>query len=346
MVNSPVFAYAFRNNLIKEASNQIELNYSTSDLNTILNPTNYSLFSTSNFYPVKLALTNKIVTGSLTESQSTLLSELPAEPTNPYITSTGEVKWDTAGLYTIETDRLVNFTGFLDKFPNKALTNATLVSADKFGTVTWLALDTLDLKQSRRSLITISTRQQNTGMIWDGTTTVHDNWGTAPTEIEPMNLTLQLAIDADSIRIYPLNTLGAYDAHKYTSYKPITAGEFRINLNQNTDKTCWYGLKTIIGGGSPTGIKPDKSPEAGWVKNYPNPVTNSTTFRYMLSQNSDTELWIFDIFGRPVYQYKAENESAGEHEIEVSANYLNSGVYIYSLKTNNTIYKAKMLVVK
>jgi len=345
LVNSPSFAYAFRDHLIKEAGSQIELNYSIADLNTILKPA-YENFSTSNFYPPKLALTNKIVTASLNESQSTLLSELPAEPTSPYLSGTGELNWDNNGIYTIETDQLINFTGFLNSFPDKTLTNATLVSADKFGTVTWLALDDTILTKSRKSLITISTRQQNTNMIWDGTTTIHNNWGTAPTEIEPMNVTLTLSIEADSIRIYPLNTLGACDYSKYYSYKPVSSNRYTITLDQNTDKTCWYGVATYKDGQSVTVVDEKILKDACLIGNYPNPFRESTTIRYILSGNCDTELRIIDMSGHEVYQSRQENETQGEHEIEVSASSLQAGVYIYTLKTNVATYKSKLIVIK
>jgi hypothetical protein len=345
LVNSPVFAYAFRNNLIKEASTRIELNYSTSDLYTTLNPA-YADFFTSNFYPPKLALTNKIVTNSLTESQSTDPSELPAEPISPYLSSTAELNWDNNGIYTIETDQLINFTGFLNNFPDKTLTNATLVSADKFGTVSWLALDDTILTKSRKSLITISTRQQNTNMTWDGTTTIHENWGIPPTEIEPMNLTLTLSIEADSIRIYPLNTTGAYTAGVFYSYKPVSSGKFTINLNQDNDKTCWYGMVTFTNGNSPLAVEKIRIGNIGIINNYPNPFSGSTTIRYMLPGFSDTELRVSDINGIEVFSEKTKGESEGQHERVIDLNLREKGIYFYTLKTNAGVMQGRMVKVK
>jgi len=59
----------------------------------------------------------------------------------------------------------------------------------------------------------------------------------------------------------------------------------------------------------------------------------------------------FSFFHKTVLHVAACNDAGnfsfyGEHEIEVSANSLTSGVYLYSLKMNNKIYKAKMLVVR
>ena len=67
-----------------------------------------------------------------------------------------------------------------------------------------------------------------------------------------MNLTLNLSIEADSIRIYPLNTIGKFNNNKYYIYKPVSSNKFTINLDQNTDKTCWYGISTFVNGSSPT----------------------------------------------------------------------------------------------
>ena len=175
---------------------------------------------------------------------------------------------------------------------------------------------------------------------------MHDNWGTAPTEIEPMNLTLTLTIEADSIRIYPLNTLGAYDTTKYYSYDPESSNEFTITLDQNTDKTCWYGMVTFKNGISPLAIGPINSEKEGCLENYPNPFNGRTTIRYNLAENSDTELRIYDLLGKEVYHSGHKNELSGKHDIEVSADYLISGVYLYSLKINNKIYNAKMVVIR
>jgi hypothetical protein len=241
-------------------------------------------------------------------------------------------------------------TGLLNSrdfyFPDKSLNNATLVSADKFGTVTWLALDDTIITKSRKSLITISTRQQNTGMIWDGITSVHDNWGTAPTEIEPMNLALELNIEADSIRIYPLNTLGAYNPTDYYSYVPVTPNKFSFTLDQNTDKTCWYGIITYIGSGSLLSTDAYSTYRIGYIENYPNPFTGKTTIHYLLPKNTDTELRIFDINGKEIYFQKTTSELAGEHEREITFKSGTEGILFYNFKTNTGVLKGRMVIVK
>ena len=126
----------------------------------------------------------------------------------------------------------------------------------------------------------------------------------------------------------------------------MLGNEFTINLDQNTDKTCWYGITTFIDGSCPLAVKPDNLIKDELLGNYPNPFTDRTTIRYNLSENSDTELRVFDLLGREVYQFRQENEAPGEHEIEVSANSLISGVYLYSLKINNSVYKGKMVVIR
>lgn len=223
---------------------------------------------------------------------------------------------------------------------------ATLVDADKFGSVTWLALDDTILTKSRKSLITVSTRQQNTGMIWDGTTTVHDNWGTAPTQIEPMNLTLELSIDADSIRVYPLNTIGAYDPADYYSYSPVSASRFTVTLDQNTDKTCWYGVSTYIDGSCVSSVDEKILKDGFSISTYPNPFSEKTTIHYILPKNTDTKLRIFDIYGKVVFTQNVRNESAGEHEREIVLNPDTEGIYLYNFKTNTGVISGKMVKVK
>jgi hypothetical protein len=346
MVQFPVFAYAFRNNLIRESSNAIEIRYSKRDLYMIPVRKPYPSSDPASFYSQKYCLTEKVITSSISEGQTTKVAELPPEPVNPYTSNTGELRWDTNGIFTIETDRLINFTGFLNQFPNKALPGATLERADKFGTVTWLALEDTILKHSRKSLITISTRQQNSGMVWDGIHTVHDNYGSAPTRIDPMNLTAQLDIEADSIRVYPLNVFGTYDEKKFVAYLPSSPGQFRINLNQHVYKTCWFGVLTFLNGEFLPGVAVMNEQPEGLSGNYPNPFSDHTLIRFTLAANRKVELRIVDMKGIEVYRYSFINEFPGEHEIEINAVYLNSGIYSYSLETEAGIYRSKMMVIK
>ena len=81
-------------------------------------------------------------------------------------------------------------------------------------------------------------------------------------------------------------------------------------------------------------------------QNYPNPFNASTTIRFGFPNSSPTILNIFDMQGREVITLVDEELPAGEHEINFNAKELPSGMYFYSLKTQNFSQMKKFIIVK
>ena len=101
---------------------------------------------------------------------------------------------NTNGLLTVNTPEFIGTTGFLNTFSGEQIGSLKIKSANDFGSLTWLSLTNDSLNTSRTSLITLSSKIQNSGMIWDGTTTVHNNWGNSPTQIFPLVVQLELKL--------------------------------------------------------------------------------------------------------------------------------------------------------
>ena len=81
-------------------------------------------------------------------------------------------------------------------------------------------------------------------------------------------------------------------------------------------------------------------------QNYPNPFNPATTIRYMLSEDSDTYLNIYDTIGRHVSVLFEGRQTAGLHEVTFDAGNLPNGVYIYRLEAGDKIASMKMVVLK
>jgi glycosidase len=81
-------------------------------------------------------------------------------------------------------------------------------------------------------------------------------------------------------------------------------------------------------------------------QNYPNPFNPSTIIRYSVPEKSKVTLKIYDILGRELITLLNEEINAGEHEVNFNASGLSSGVYFYTLKSNNNISTKKMLLLK
>ncbi|MBK8983673.1 MAG: T9SS type A sorting domain-containing protein [Ignavibacteria bacterium] len=81
-------------------------------------------------------------------------------------------------------------------------------------------------------------------------------------------------------------------------------------------------------------------------QNYPNPFNPSTKINYDLPKDGLTVLRIFDISGREVSTPVNEIQTAGYYTVNFNGSNLSSGIYIYTLTSNNQTVTKKMLLVK
>ena len=85
-------------------------------------------------------------------------------------------------------------------------------------------------------------------------------------------------------------------------------------------------------------------------QNYPNPFNPTTKIRYSINKSGSVKLDIYNIIGKHVINLVNKYQSAGNYEVEFSSNNtietLSSGLYIYSLETDNKILSKKMLLLK
>jgi hypothetical protein len=362
----PACAYAFRNNLISPAKETIQINYNQ-DTIYLLPKQNSNIFEGVFLIPKKLALIHSIRTGSFYSDSITDFLSLPAEPAPPYITDTGEITWNTNGILTVSTNRFLAVTGVLNNFNGTNIGSIQIAEASGFGTFTWLSLDNDSLGQTHHYLITLCSTIQNTGMIWDGTTTVHDKWGSAPTQIQPLKLKLKLNLAADSIKVYPLDVKGNNEPGKSKTYYPGTNNQFEIILDQNSENTLWFGIEQF---GLKTSYKEESDSrliDFNLMQNFPNPFNPTTTINYSIAStplslpgggselsgkeikgeyNENITLKVYDILGREVAALVNEPQPAGTYRIRFDGSKLSSGIYTYILRAGNTIQSKKMILLK
>lgn len=81
-------------------------------------------------------------------------------------------------------------------------------------------------------------------------------------------------------------------------------------------------------------------------QNYPNPFNPSTKINFSVPKAGFVTLKVFDVTGREVSNLVNRNLSAGKFEFEFNASGLTSGVYFYTLKTENFSETKKMLLIK
>ena len=342
----PSCAFAYRNGLISRYKQLFSLRYTADTLKSLplIDGGNWQGLT---FFAKTLALQHGIRTESYTAEQTTNFSALPAPPVNPFTSDTKELVWNTNGLFTSVSPKFIGITGLLDQFPNVSAGALTVASADGFGTLTWLSLTDDSLGRSRRSLITLSSRLQNTNMLWDGTRTLHDKWGQMPTQMQPLKVQCSLHIQADSLRVYALDATGNPTATQII--RPSSPNTFPVLLDQLSSLTLWYGIEAYGAGTVSVGKESPQHPGTfALFQNYPNPFNPSTVIEYELMEQCHVSLDLFDALGRKVASLINNEQGAGSHRYYFSTGEfpLSSGLYFYHMRAGTLTAQRKMIILK
>jgi len=81
-------------------------------------------------------------------------------------------------------------------------------------------------------------------------------------------------------------------------------------------------------------------------QNYPNPFNPSTKIEYKLLQASDVKFNVFNILGEKVFEQNFGYQTAGSYKVNFDGTALPSGVYVYSIYTDENRLSRKMLLMK
>jgi photosystem II stability/assembly factor-like uncharacterized protein len=109
------------------------------------------------------------------------------------------------------------------------------------------------------------------------------------------------------------------------------------------------GVHTKTGGLDTTIFTKINLPGTGIVsdfrlyQNYPNPFNPKTVISYQLSVAGFITIKVYDLQGREIEKLINKRQSAGTYYVEFNANYLSSGIYFYSLQTENFKETKKMI---
>lgn len=242
MAISPMFGFAFRNGLIKSAEDVLEINYPKDYmLGRIPLDDNSGRWGTHIPYNSRLALTTAIRTAGFENGIDPNFDQLPDGPGIEATTSTGETSVDgEKGILTTVTPNFVSITGFVNENAPHEAGPLKLLSGNDFAVVSLLSLTGEPVVESTVSVLTVSSRAQNTNMVWNGNS-VNNGWGQQPTEVLPIALSFEFAHETKNyLEIFRLSSTGE-EVSSNAYYAPD--GKFNVNLDQSTDQTLWYGLK-------------------------------------------------------------------------------------------------------
>ena len=322
----PSCAFAYRNGLIAESSQPIAVNYSERDVYWSFEKDRQGRWGRYVPYDYKLQLTRSLRAGTYHHSQGISAQTLPATSQNVFQTDTRETSLDvTKGLLTTATPKFVAVSGSLNAGANTKVGALTLTSSNDFGVLTWLSISNKALTDADTSFFTISSKIQNTGMIWNTTnTTVSGNWGSNPTSIFPLSVKVRLNVNANSLRIIRLSNVGKAVATR--TIRATTLNNFDLTINQNTDRTLWYAIVAVKTAAA-TGIAPEDNSDQFLVA-YPNPIVQGQlTVEYKAIDNQPVETQLIDSYGRVVLRQINSEIEAGDNQTILNTKSLSQGIY-------------------
>ncbi len=195
-----------------------------------------------------------------------------------------------------------------------------------------------------------------TGFILDNQ--VFLNWSTA-TEVNNYGFEIhRTVVDGHA---HPTTreweTLGFVQGHG-NSYSPkyyefvdenriADSAEYRLK-QIDTDGAFEYYRETVkVAGYSTTDVEDEKLPKVFSVmQNYPNPFNPSTSINYELPSAGRVELIVFNVLGQKVVELINKHQVAGKYTVNFEAKNLPSGIYFYSIKTDENLAIKKMTLLK
>lgn len=124
-------------------------------------------------------------------------------------------------------------------------------------------------------------------------------------------------------------------------FETISTKAFRQNVMNS--------VMNYFGMSDPTNIENEEfyiPKEITLEQNHPNPFNPSTVISYQLAVNSHVKLTVYDILGTEITTLVNEEKSAGKHSINFDSKNLSSGVYFYTLNTDEKSFTKKMVFLK
>lgn len=189
----------------------------------------------------RLALVHQTAIGDFrAEAISPGESEI-ALPETQIASDTGQLTWEDApedGRVLVDAPR---YQAIIGRAGKRSTSNMTLDLTAPFAAVQLASLDEKPISQSGRMLLVTGARVANTGMKWldDSRHSLGDQWGEAPTRIEPVSGTLVLhnLEEARSVALQPLDGCGQPngEARDFTA----EGGKWSIAISEKVD-TVWY----------------------------------------------------------------------------------------------------------
>lgn len=179
-----------------------------------------------------------------------ITAPLPAPAGPVYISDGGQLTWDVSaparGRLHLDAPQVQGVVGFVDGETFTWSDGAVDVALGgaTFGALLLQSLDDQPLATSQQRLLGALTRFENTGMVWnEDFTSVNDQWGSAPTLVEPLRFTATLATtDPAATTVWALDATGAPQG--VVPHTPAGPDAITFVVDTAVWGTVWYLIET------------------------------------------------------------------------------------------------------
>jgi hypothetical protein len=167
------------------------------------------------------------------------------------------------------------------------------------------------------------------------------NWNTA-TEVNNLGFEIQRKIvEGDFATVGFIKGEGTTTNRREYSYvdKSLAEGKYLYRLKQ-LDFNGEYEYSNTIE------VEVRSLNNFTLEQNYPNPFNPTTTIGYVLQEKGSTKLTLMNAIGEEVAILVNEEQDKGYHKVDLNANNLPSGVYLYKLQSGNFTESKKLMLLK
>ncbi len=275
-------------------------------------------------------------------------------------TTDGGATWDSTGMYLAQVGTEAGWNNAMSVVGTNIWfgTNNTKVYHSTNGGLTgsWTAGVTTGNVSTYGVWFTSATNGMCAGTIAQKTTDGGTTWTNAGTVGGAGNMTSIGGSGTNFWLTRGNNTYGTTDfgttwtGTGYTGTAALWATSITNNPNGCLGGWSVGATGTIVKlTGNPVGIVNTNNQipnEYRLAQNYPNPFNPTTNFIFALPKAGNVDLRVYDVLGREVETIVSEFKSAGSYTVEFNASNLTSGVYFYTLRTDDFTATKKMVLIK
>ncbi|MBS1911976.1 MAG: carbohydrate binding domain-containing protein [Bacteroidetes bacterium] len=209
----------------------------------------------------------------------------------------------------------------------------------------WTPLDGNRLDSARRSLLTITTRALNAGAVWQyGDSSLGKNWGAAPILMESAKLGINFYTAADSVVLYPLDSLGRTTGRAIPTVLNSN-GSFRATLDLRAEGTPWFGVESFFGSHGTTGVPLHRDGSASVGEAIPTPASDAVVVEIVTPPNgARVGARLCDMLGRVARTVPEHDAVGGRSHVELDLRGIPGGSYVCVITINGMPVARRVVV--